>query len=330
MVLLVHALRTVKLPFVLLATGVDLFFLLSGFLMVAITDERTRPWSFLKARIFRIVPLYWLMTLIVFGLRCGGASIPFARLASFSAGIPWKHVVASFAFVPWPYPKLGNPNPVLPAGWTLNLEMMFYGLFALALFLPRDRQLVGLTAVFGLIVAAELVFEPHAIPLRAWSNPIIFEFLAGAWIGRAWQKGKSLWPTLIVILLLWIPGYWLGALEIATPRPMLNVVGLGIYALLLVFVLDAERRPGGIPEWAPLRLVGDASYSIYLWQIIPFFAWQWLEEVYGTPPWVFALGLFVSGIAGGIAIHNWVERPLLAKFGRRSFYRRGVPIPGGV
>jgi exopolysaccharide production protein ExoZ len=94
------------------AAGVDLFFVISGFIMVY-TSERLfgqtgAPQRFLARRIIRIVPLYWTLT-------------AFAALVLFGFG---PNTLGSYLFIPT------HRGPILTVGWTLNYEMMFYSLFA--------------------------------------------------------------------------------------------------------------------------------------------------------------------------------------------------------
>jgi exopolysaccharide production protein ExoZ len=333
-VLLDHGLRATAMPLGLLGTGVDLFFVLSGFLMVAITDERTRPWPFLKARIVRIVPLYWIMSLGVFVLIFGHIStrtlIPFRDFGTYYTDIPWRYVLASFSFVPWEDPTMHQIMPLISAGWTLNLEMMFYALFALTLFLPRRHQLAALTVILASFVFIGLACPLQWPPLRGWTNPIVLEFVAGAWLGHAWQRKARLWPIFGAILLIWIPLSMLSSVGYASPRSLLNVILFAPHVGVLVLTLWAERRRGGVPDWPALRMLGDASYSIYLWQFIPVLVFQYVETRFGTPSWVYFGGVVVIGLLGGIIVHHLLERPLLASFGRSARYRHGVPIPGGV
>lgn len=330
--LLFHALRSNSLPLGILGTGVDLFFLISGFLMVAITDHRTRPWPFLKARLLRIVPLYWIFTSLALCLVLRQPAMLYRLVIGRHAQVPdisWHYAGASFAFMPWPSGP-GQPlMPLIPAGWTLNLEMLFYALFALSLFLPRRHQLSAVTAMLVVLVGAGVLHAFGWPPLRGWTNPIVFEFLAGAWLGQAWQRGGPLWPRAWAICAVWVLLSLLGASGYGSPRSLLNAGLFVPYVVLFVAVLGVERRPGGIPKWKMASLLGDASYSIYLWQFFPIFAFQWLETRFGMPPYVFAAGVFATGLLGGVAVFLTIERPLMSLFGRNAQSGRGGAVPAG-
>ena len=121
-------------PLLLGAAGVDLFFVISGFIMVYSSEplfgRPHAPRVFLLRRLSRIVPLYWAATSFLLGylLLVG---VAFVRV-----NLPWDVILTSYAFIPFPR-RDGLMMPVLNVGWTLNYEMFFYLVFAAAILLPR-------------------------------------------------------------------------------------------------------------------------------------------------------------------------------------------------
>src|SRR5215467_2504234 len=110
------------------AAGVDLFFVISGFVMVysseSLFGRPNAPATFLLRRIVRIVPLYWLMTSVMLAYvlaRGFGPSDASPQLA-----------LASYFFIPYRRPS-GAMDPLYGIGWTLNYEMFFYVVFAVAM-----------------------------------------------------------------------------------------------------------------------------------------------------------------------------------------------------
>ena len=110
------------IPLYSLASGVDLFFVISGFIMVYSSEDlfgARGAWrTFLTRRLVRIVPLYWLTTAI---------TIPLMSLT-----VDWQSLLGSYFFIPYRAPS----NAIVPlhgVGWTLNLEMFFYVIFAAAI-----------------------------------------------------------------------------------------------------------------------------------------------------------------------------------------------------
>jgi len=314
--------------------GVDLFFVISGYIMWTTTVRGRRgPVPFWAARIVRIVPLYWVYTTLFLLVAI------FAPQALFTeAGLDAVFVLKSYLFVPALHPTYGGIAPVYTLGWTLNYEMFFYLVFGFSLVLARPALRFGLFAgLFVLLVLAGWMTGPRGAILSTYTNPILLEFLAGV------------------------------ALAALGPRLMRSAAGVGLAALLvaaawLVFVVLSEAPPGrlvafGLPAAvivagalmlepiARLRtsrlalLLGDASYSIYLAH--PFAQRVWLLAVGLLVPDLGApvvAALYVSsalliGILGGVASYLLLERPLLAAghrlIGRSSLSRRTMAMESG-
>ena len=124
-------------PFPAGSDGVDVFFVISGFIMCYTTagvDQRS-PADFAMKRAARIIPIYYLMTLVLFAV---GLVMP-SLLASGSA--TFEQLAKSLLFIPYERAN-GAVAPVLFLGWTLNYEMFFYAIFTIALIVaPRFRRL---------------------------------------------------------------------------------------------------------------------------------------------------------------------------------------------
>src|ERR1700683_54314 len=98
--------------------GVDIFFVISGFIMWQIGAAKLLPAAeFLKKRLTRIVPMYWIVTFCMFPMPAISGTIAEGNVIDF------KQLIASLLFVPWPSQTFA---PVYPPGWTLNYEMFFY------------------------------------------------------------------------------------------------------------------------------------------------------------------------------------------------------------
>lgn len=287
--------------------GVDLFFVLSGFLMWAITDETSRPGTFLLDRLKRILPGYWAATSVMLAGALAGL-FPAVRLTV-------GHVFASYAFLPWISPSNGQVWPLLVPGWTLNYEMAFYGLFAFVLLVPRGRQLGLLTLVLAGLALAGGVLRPESTAMRFYTDPHILEFLGGLWLGWLWEKGgpsPALAPLLALAAVL---GFAVSQmLPVGWPKPAL----FGLPALLAVAaVLGRERWPGGIGGWPLLEGLGDASYSIYLWHTLGLSVSARVAHMLGLPV-LPAIALHVAtGLAVGLAGYALVERPMIRHFAAR-------------
>jgi peptidoglycan/LPS O-acetylase OafA/YrhL len=162
------------------SVGVYVFFVLSGFVMVHISWDRFAEAAaapvFLRRRIVRIVPLYWLATL---------AALAYHRVsATHGANAGWSELVKSLAFIPYSNEE-GTWNPVLPQGWTLDYEMMFYAIFALGLLFPRRLALPLLALTLGAFVVVGMFVRNETVAYLA--SPIILWFLLGIGLGAIWR-----------------------------------------------------------------------------------------------------------------------------------------------
>jgi peptidoglycan/LPS O-acetylase OafA/YrhL len=162
------------------SAGVYVFFIISGFIMVHICWESFGRWAtaanFLRRRVIRIVPLYWLATIAAFAYH--------RVSATHGAHDGWSELVYSLAFIPYSGDE-GSWAPVLPQGWTLSYEMMFYAIFALGLSFPRRIALpaVGVTLLAFVIVGPLLPDETVAY----LASPIVLWFVLGMGLALLWR-----------------------------------------------------------------------------------------------------------------------------------------------
>lgn len=283
--------------------GVILFFVISGFIMVTITSDRTRPIPFLKDRVRRIVPFYWLATFAT-------VAVAMALGPGYGEGV--EGLAASLLFLPYGDPAAHRQYfPVLGVGWTLNYEMMFYVLFALTLFLPRRFQLLALSAVFLTLTGLGDALRPSTAPFEFWTRAIILHFLVGAWMGAAAKPREAGIPG-------WLSGAGLVCLLILSPITLPA-------ALLLAAAIALERRQKVRSFRLPLFL-GNASYSIYLYHIFAVSAAVHLVKSLGLPTLlILPLGLG-GGVFAGLLGYKLVEEPLLRLMRRKgSASQAGAP-----
>jgi exopolysaccharide production protein ExoZ len=163
------------------SAGVDVFFVISGFIMVHICWENFGRWAaavdFLRRRVIRIVPLYWLATL---------AALAYHRVsATHGAHAGWSELLYSLAFIPYADDE-GFWSPILPQGWTLSYEMMFYGLFALGLSFPRQIALPAVGVTLGAFVIAGPFLSNETAAYLA--SPIVLWFVLGMALAVVWRR----------------------------------------------------------------------------------------------------------------------------------------------
>lgn len=250
------------------AAGVDLFFVISGFVMVYAgrsAAEEPGGWAqFLARRIARVAPMYWLAMLLYALMQAGRGK--------------WHvfqpdRILTSAAF--WPYrAEDGTMLPFYGVGWTLNFEMFFYGVFGIGLWALRGRAPPFIAAALCLFVLAGALL-PLGNPLAYWSDSIILEFVFGMGIATAYLHGVRL--STGVSFLLGVTGIGLivagGLLGYVAPLPgePFNWPRCVVWGVPVALVMAAVilRPAGRFAASVPLRALGDASYSIYLLHSLP-------------------------------------------------------------
>ncbi|SES14558.1 acyltransferase [Rhizobium sp. NFR03] len=235
------------------AAGVDIFFVISGFIMATIGARET-PSTFAVRRVARIVPLYWAVTLFM----CALALKP-GLFSNFTFDIP--RLAMSLFFIP--YRDIdGIIWPLVKVGWTLNLEIFFYAVFMLCLLTARP-VLAAIGAILVLVVVGLLLDPQQAAPIT-WTSPLLVEFLFGMLIAIL-PRVKRLVPGLAITAggVIW---FAIAALSQVTPdnEGWRFVVWGGGAALLVLGCLSLEEAGGWPRILRPLALLGDASYSFYL------------------------------------------------------------------
>lgn len=152
-----------------LASGVDVFFVVSGFVMVYVTSQRAvTPWAFLRDRMIRIYPVYWLVTLLLVLLTLTG----FKPVGVHAWDV--EDLVSSLAL--WPSMRAdGQPTPIVSVAWTLIYEMLFYFVFAASLVLRAPLLRVSaISVLFSAVVVLGRIFS-MSLPfwLVVWTDPIL-------------------------------------------------------------------------------------------------------------------------------------------------------------
>jgi peptidoglycan/LPS O-acetylase OafA/YrhL len=305
------------------SAGVDVFFVLSGFIMhhiAASCSGGARPVvGFLAARLLRVWPLYALVNLIacaalLVGVGSDGATPYDLR--------PLR--LASTLFVP-SFNERGVLQPIVGVGWTLNYEMLFYVCFAVALAFGRRRIPGLITLLLTALYGIGTLLPPSSVSGAFLGNGIVFEFLFGVWISEWVRRTPLPFPPF-----LWIAVAVLGFAAAAFLPEGFGWRGAtrGIpAAALLIGMLGLEARTRW-PGWSVA--LGDASYSTYLihtqivyWIAVPLFPVLHAHLTAVAPEMTAAVAICFSQ-AGGLLCHRWVEKPLRIadRTWRRSLGRR--------
>lgn len=284
--------------FLLGAAGVDLFFVISGFIIATVAPGRD-PAAFMADRVWRIVPL-WLLAVWPFAIHWEG---DWAMLA---ASLTLWPVYDAFTF------------PALTLGWTLSFEMLFYTAAAAALWSRPAAPL----AVFGVCLCGGVLTDHPLFDFLG--NPILFEFLFGVAIARLPRRERLALPLLAVAAAwLALAPLWVFHAEVAVAADLsaYRVVAWGMPAALIVYAMLSLERHFASPLAGPAVLIGGASYSIYLFHVFVgrMIDLHWLAEA------------AVMTLAG-VVVYFLLEYPLMGlrrELKTRRGRRGGTPAGDG-
>lgn len=305
--------------------GVDVFFVLSGFLLawLAAGDPGWRPAGFYRRRLLRVLPpLYVQMVLLGLAAAAGAAWL-----------VPWTGFTAwmlqfTLAF------HIGSDalQPAVGPWWSIPVELGFYALFPLALAGLRRSPVATVLVVAGMVLSyrAWMVQQHGTAPnLPFWLNHVpgmfdqfVFGMAAALWAFR--RAGKPVAPhdrlllpiglVLAAVALGW-PG--LSQAQVRWPGAMFlhALFGLGM-ALALAGITLRPGFPGRVLALAPLRALGTVSYSLYLWHVPVIL---WIRHAWPANGEPIARQLATVVLAIVLAALAWwlVERPVQAWSRRR-------------
>jgi peptidoglycan/LPS O-acetylase OafA/YrhL len=216
---------------------------------------------------------------------------------------------------------------VLPVGWTLNFEMLFYLVFGLAI-------AFGMSALWFTLVLLALVYGagqlfPEITVLRFYSQSLIFEFVLGIVVARICLKRPTAPPeaalaliaagAVIMFLVDWGPN-----------ADRFSTFGCGA-ALMVLGAVWLEPWISGRKTAVALSFLGDASYSIYLSHtfIVPG-AVLLLKVIGMTEPANVMLIVCALVIIAGCYSYLWIERPLTRLFRRVLLGPASPPVTAGL
>lgn len=295
------------------AIGVDLFFVISGFIMVTTTwDAFGKPGAaqrFITRRFLRIYPPYW-VALIVFATI--GLLLPSAL---YLAPVTVSSAITSFFLIP----QVGGP--LMFVAWSLEFEVYFYVVFAIALQFPRERLALFFALWAGMTLALNVVAHGvSAVPVQFLGSPLALEFMGGGVIGYLVLHRHVFAPrTLLVIGIIFAAGVAVyssrfdgfASLDLAWYR----VLAAGSAMLLIVYgAVTLEEHGHLVPPRAAVAL-GDASYAMYLWHGMLLGAYgaavSRLHPHGHVADALYIAGAYVVVVGGALGVYRCVELPLL-------------------
>ena len=220
--------------------GVDIFFVLSGFVMLHTQLHNKRdPISFMKSRIFRVVPIYWLATVTV------AISYLIIPESAFNSNSPsFAALLQSLFFIRG---AVTGYLPILPVGWTLEWEMLFYIIFSISLLFSNFKYIY--TSIFMMLFISTLISR----------NIIVLEFIFGMLIAHFYHRHPNhhfLGKPLTIMGCLGL----IASIPIDFDKEIFRVMIWGIPSALIVMgAVYIQQFNSPI-----FKLLGSASYSIYI------------------------------------------------------------------
>jgi len=305
--------------------GVDVFFVISGYIMARILDPANPSSSdfFFRRRLLRIVPPYWFFTILLYLAALRLPQLMGATRASF------VELLKSLFFIPF-MKSDGLTQPLLFIGWSLNYEMFFYLALDLGLLLHKRLGIWIGAAIVLLTMLACSPFAAQSAVARFYASDISLEFLLGIlgyYLCRAIsdaQARKLRVPALVICLASAIALILLQGLvnKADIPFNTSRVPSLVLLAFLLITSASLLSQAGWDTKFASLVLIGDASYILYLvhpyceYSLDRFFGSRlhWLKSA--TPTGAF-IGVTLSIVLATL-LHLYAERPTV-RFLNRNF-----------
>jgi exopolysaccharide production protein ExoZ len=314
------------------AIGVDLFFVISGFIITFVACEAVGAQEggrFLLKRFIRVNPVYYVASLFHESVLLGlilvflPPSIPFSIYVR-----PLPAALRNTLLVVPTAATLAAYRPLLVIGWTLAFEWLFYFLFFLLILIGTPYKAGGLFAQILLLVAAGRLLHVADYRFIFLTNPILLEFLLGVAICWFYLGGARVPRWLpVVCLLAGLAGYaysvryGYGAISemwpvlsgrVAMPR----VLWWGVPSALIVAGCVFLERGGRLRRlWSNrlLQSTGDASYSLYLVHLTVFTLCKLAYASLGffLNPDVAILAQVLLAVAAGLAFYRYVEAPML-------------------
>ena len=295
--------------------GVDLFFVISGFIIFYATHRATlTPAEFLRRRVERIAPLYFFVTFAVIVL-----AMTFPATFGTEGWYTPRHILKSLAFIAF----TDGEMPVVYMGWSLEYEMYFYLAVALLMALTCDvwRNIVMIfsaLAILGRIPGVDATLGNYAF----FVDPMILEFVLGVIAASLFVNGRVSWPISVAAACA------VAAVFVAEPANRVIVSGIPSACLVTAAAFVSRKRIN--PSWPELALarLGDASYSIYLAQVqtVSLASTTIASLVPVVPPLLLVIVTCGIVVALGLLLNILAERPLLNLCRRIGQRRPGAPL----
>lgn len=335
--------------------GVDVFFVVSGFLITALlVAERERSGGvalgqFWKRRARRLLPALAVLligTTVFAAIVLRGGMLDHLREVAAAAAYltNWDLILREVSY----FEQFERPSQLRHL-WSLAVEEQFYALWPLIFFtvlrIASSRWLARLTWIAALGALASLIwmavlYEPGADPSRVYfgSDARAFTILLGVLLGLHWKPWRRTWGRVSAAMLDAAGACGLAviaAIMVLARESDAWMYPWGLLALSLASVAaiaSAARNGSGLSRVlsvSPLRWLGERSYAVYLWHwpVLIALEWEFGLDRAGVP--LLAAGAVIT-LALAAASYEWVERPVREGRFREQFGLRESQVPRTV
>lgn len=236
--------------------GVDIFLVISGFMLIYSTQKNVD--NFLVKRIKKIVPMYWIMTIVTAIFVC------FLPELFNSYEFTWKYLFKSLFFIP--YEHSGIEQPLLGLGWTLNYEMFIYVIFFIGIKLSKKYRGVITSIICCLLVLVRPMDNVDNFYIHYYGNDIIIEFVLGMGLYYFIKHYEGILKKISANAYLLMSGVLFIVLWYVQDNSYRGFINGGIAALifLCVFMWSIEKKFSSKNIFV---IIGNVSYYIYLTHI---------------------------------------------------------------
>lgn len=294
--------------------GVDIFFVISGFIMMLILFKKKEKKDFLKKRLIRIYPIYWIyLSLIILLVMYNPALVNAAENASYFRSI---FLLPSMT------------NPLLNVSWTLVYEMYFYLIITTCIYVFQQKNwyisintVIVLSVIVGLFLG-DIRYE--YAELKLVTSPLLLEFTLGMFIYYLLNSHRYLikykWLFLIIGFSIFVAYHYH-----LSPLENIQILGAGIYdnrffyfglpAFLIVLSLLSFEYENKLFKNGILKKIGDSSFSLYLshYFVLVLITKVWIIVEISSSCFTNILFVLIStfiSLLVGYFSYQYVERPI--------------------
>jgi peptidoglycan/LPS O-acetylase OafA/YrhL len=324
------------------AIGVDLFFVISGFIISYVSyklNGKREFLEFLKKRFLRVNPTYYIASLFALILRF---------ISKPDSSFPSSEVIKSFTIIPIIDHGPFSWKPMLPVGWTLAFEWLFYLLFALLILLSVRKKFVAVILIIGGLTFLGYILPLDNIQYKFITSPIIWEFGMGVLIYLVYSRwgnyinkqigiGMLVCGGLLYIAII-LKGYGVYSEAHANTEAQANYNSLFYWYRTILWGFPSAMIVFGCIFWEKgeefksffsnktILLLGDASFAIYLVHtLVISFINKFIKYLDFIPADVLVIVAVIIGIVTGVFYYLFIESKM-TKFFSKYYIRKKTQL----